>query len=94
MPAQVGHNLQILQFETKGELKLYMETISENLGVECVFCHAMRDKSSDEKEHKPMARNMIKMTMDINSSYLNWEGAEKVTCWTCHQGYKEPPKKE
>ncbi len=86
-------SLQVLDVENKGELKQIMEGISDDLGVKCVFCHNMRDKSSDEKQHKVIAREMLKMVSQLNSDFFTWDNAEKVTCWTCHQGYKEPPKK-
>lgn len=89
----IGKNLQVLKFESKKEMKAYMETISSDLGVKCVFCHNMNDKSSDEKKHKQIARKMMKMTGNINSDYFSWEGAKGVSCWTCHQGNKEPQAK-
>ncbi|MFH1852802.1 MAG: c-type cytochrome [Candidatus Neomarinimicrobiota bacterium] len=90
----VWQNLQVLQFESKAELKQFMEGVAADLGVECVFCHDLRDKSSDEKKHKLVARDMLKMTAGINDQYLNWEGAEKVGCWSCHRGQKEPEKRK
>ena len=92
--AQSGpKNLQILKVKSKSELKQVMENIAGDLGVKCVFCHNMRDKSSDEKNHKLVAREMMKMVQHINSEFLTWEGAASVSCWTCHKGQKEPGKK-
>lgn len=93
--AQTGpKNLLVMKPASKKELKMYMERISDDLGVKGVFCHNMSDKSSDQKKHKLAARSMMKMTRNINTEFLNWDGADQVTCWTCHQGQKEPPVKE
>ena len=91
---QVGKNLQVLKVKSKVELKRYMEGIASDLGVKCVFCHNMRDKSSDQNKHKIIAREMLKMTSMINNDFLNWENADQATCWTCHQGNKYPVAKD
>ncbi len=90
----VGHNLKVLKPAGKAELKQVMDSFTDELGVECVFCHNMRDKSSDEKKHKQIARKMLEMTLDINTEYFSWEGADQISCWTCHQGHKEPVERE
>ncbi len=82
-------NLQVLDFETEKELKAYMKGMANNLGVKCVFCHDMNDKSIDTK-HKKIARGMIKMTANLNEEVFSWAEETKVTCWTCHRGEKEP----
>ena len=91
-------NLQVLEFESKRELKNYMKTISKDLGVKCAFCHDINDKSI-ETDHKIIAREMIKMQMDLNKrffaqigdSILQHENTLQISCWTCHRGTKEPP---
>ena len=62
-------NLQVLDFESERELKKYMKTIGKDLGVKCTFCHDINDKSIDT-DHKLVAREMIKMQMDLNKSFL------------------------
>ena len=49
------------------------------------------DYSLDDKETKKIAREMIKMVMDINGKYLPATGRTftdltRVTCETCHHG--------
>ena len=90
-------NLQVLDFESVRDLKKYMKTIQKNLGVKCTFCHDINDKSIDT-EHKIIAREMMKMQMDLNKSFfaqigdslLKHENTLEISCWTCHRGSKEP----
>jgi len=91
-------NLQVLDFESKRDLKNYMKTIGKDLGVKCTFCHDINDKSI-ETDHKIIAREMMKMQMDLNKrffaqigdSILHHENTLQISCWTCHRGSKEPP---
>jgi tetratricopeptide (TPR) repeat protein len=53
------------------------------------------DYSLDDKENKKIAREMIKMVMDINGKYLPATGRTftdltRVTCETCHHGLAKP----
>ena len=90
-------NLQVLDFESERNLKKYMKTISKDLGVKCTFCHDLNDKSIDT-DHKLIAREMMKMQMDLNKSFftqigdslLHSENTLLISCWTCHRGSKEP----
>ena len=90
-------NLQVLDFESERELKKYMKTIGKGLGVKCTFCHDINDKSIDT-DHKLVAREMIKMQMDLNKSFfaqigdslLHSKTTLQISCWTCHRGSKEP----
>ena len=98
-------NLQVLDFESVRDLKKYMKTIQKNLGVKCTFCHDINDKSIDT-EHKIIAREMMKMQIDLNKSFfaqigdslLKHENTLQISCWTCHRGSNEPqlirPKKD
>ena len=99
------NNLQVLDFDSERDLKKYMKSISKDLGVKCKYCHDLNDKSIDTK-HKKIAREMMRMQMDLNKSFfallgdsLNiHEEMTQISCWTCHHGTKEPqsvrPKKE
>ena len=55
----------------------------------------MLDQASDAKETKRVAREMLKMAMAINNTYLPATGRTtperfKVTCETCHHGLNKP----
>ena len=90
-------NLQVLDFESVRDLKTYMKTIQKDLGVKCIFCHDLNDKSIDT-DHKIIAREMMKMQKDLNKQYfatigdslLKHENTLQISCWTCHRGTKEP----
>ena len=90
-------NLQVLDFESVRDLKKYMKTIQKNLGVKCTFCHDINDKSIDT-EHKIIAREMMKMQIDLNKGFfaqigdslLKHENTPQISCWTCHRGSKKP----
>ena len=82
------------------EMKMY----SKSLGVRCNFCHESHEVpgkerpemnfASDVKKEKEVARDMIKMTADINTKYIatmgNGHKLDQITCVTCHNGGKHP----
>ena len=90
-------NLQVLDIKSERDLKKYMKTIGKDLGVKCTFCHDLNDKSIDT-DHKLVAREMMKMQMNLNKhvfaqigdSLLHHENTLQISCWTCHRGSKEP----
>jgi hypothetical protein len=93
-------NLKVLPKNiTADSLNGIMESYEHALGVKCGFCHVMRDKNgledyaSDSMPHKESARNMMRMTMDINKKYFpsGTKYIETVDCNTCHRGQQEPP---
>jgi len=95
-------NLQVLPKDTPyGELVLLMRRYSQELGVQCVFCHtqdAQTDKidfASDESPAKLTARVMIGMVRDINAKYLSQVSDQRyavpITCGNCHRGQTFPP---
>ena len=92
----ISKNLQILDFESERELKKYMKAISKDLGVKCNFCHNINDKSIDT-DHKMIAREMMRMQIDLNKQFFNHIGDSllahentQISCWTCHRGAKNP----
>ena len=99
-------NLQVLPKNiTTDSLDKIMDGFNVQLGVDCNYCH-VKDKKADslifdkdDKSEKEIARNMMRMTMDINRKYFQFnetvtaEQVQAVTCFTCHR--KEPmPGKE
>jgi hypothetical protein len=65
-----------------------MKKFEKSLGVECEFCHKDKNYASDDNKHKKTARMMMRMTGDLNKKFFGGKG--KVSCYTCHQGKKEP----
>ncbi len=86
-------NLKILNFETVDETKKYMRTMAKEIGVKCKFCHNLDDFALDT-DKKKATRYMMKMTRSINEEFFTWEEARQISCWTCHQGKKQPPEKK
>jgi hypothetical protein len=91
-------NLQVLPKDmTRQQITPLMRSIAGALGVECTHCHvSLQNQAADDKPTKLVARNMIKMTMAINTDFLkdvgepSAPGAQKVTCYTCHRGALKP----
>ncbi len=79
-----------------------MKGFTQALGVRCQFCHvgqgddlATFDFASDDKEHKQIAREMLRMVSEINKSFIaklpaESEPRQTVTCMTCHRGQAAP----
>jgi hypothetical protein len=102
MPKPV--NLKVLPKDTPpDELMKIMHGFTQQLGVQCGFCHAEDaatkhvNFASDEKPEKNVARTMISMTQEVNEKYLSTvhdpdaKPAQKVvTCGTCHRGHNMP----
>jgi hypothetical protein len=69
-----------------------MGLISANLGLDCADCHpnAGTDKADfvTDTPRKITARRMVEMVAGINRS--NFNGIQRVTCWTCHHGRITP----
>lgn len=93
LPAeQVFENIQILQGVPAGRvLSIMTKGFSPALGVRCDFCHVPGNYASDENDHKQMAREMWRMTAEINARLgeIADEGAV-VNCSTCHRGSPHP----
>lgn len=93
-------NLQILPKNISPEkLELEMELYSRALGVECGFCHVKNgeemDFASDKNKHKEEARDMMRMTNELNEKYFGVnlkdpDEAPVMTCYTCHRGEEFP----
>jgi photosynthetic reaction center cytochrome c subunit len=69
-----------------------MGVISADLGLDCADCHpgAGSDKVNwvIDTPQKITARKMLEMVAMINKT--NFNGVQRVTCWTCHHGREEP----
>ncbi len=92
-------NLQFFPKDiTKKDLMSTMRNFSFSLGVRCEFCHVQGadkkiDFPSDAKDEKKTARTMLKMTDDINRSYITKLGKTspvQVQCVTCHRALSRP----
>lgn len=91
-------NLKVLPKDiSDDDLKDVMRNFNASLGVKCGFCHApgadgKMDFASDANGKKNLAREMMKMTKNINKKHFGTKNpAEfKVNCMTCHNGNTHP----
>lgn len=94
-------NLQVLPDSlSRDELIGMMRGFTSALGVRCDHCHAREGEdlafASDANPHKEIAREMMRMTWQINTETLpaidGMHEAERlrVTCYTCHRGATRP----
>ena len=105
-PKGLYENLKVLpKNTTKEQMDSIMKHFTGSLGVKCNFCHVRLDNekkdwdfANDEKKHKLIARDMLRMTQTINKKFFKDEArgdgkmqmANQVTCYTCHNGKEEP----
>jgi len=85
---QVYENIKVLRGTSADSFNQLMHLLSGQLGVDCEYCHLQKDRASDEVKAKRTARDMIRMTAEINKK--SFEGKQVVTCYTCHHGVAVP----
>ncbi len=89
---QVRKNIQVLNGMPQSQLYPTMRFMAASLGVNCGFCHAVKngqlDSPSDDNPEKQTAREMIKMVVKINMTL--GKGDREVSCYTCHRGRTSP----
>jgi len=83
-------SIKVLNDMPADQMGKVMNMMAASLGVDCKFCHASNDGDYEKEgfEHKDIARNMLKMTFDLNKNYF--EGRPEINCNTCHQGRPHP----
>ena len=104
-PKNKFRNLKVLPKDiSDAKLDSIMQTYNIALGVKCNFCHVpvknitdSLDYASDKEPMKENARDMMRMVIDINKKYFNFDNNQQpeylntVTCKTCHRGEPFPP---
>ncbi|MET0649235.1 MAG: c-type cytochrome [Pyrinomonadaceae bacterium] len=97
---QTRKNIQVLKGLPESQLFPEMNFIAASLGVQCGFCHVNTGRDpqtgrtnwvweSDEKEHKKIAREMMRMVLTVNKGDFGLSRGQ-VTCYTCHRGQEHP----
>ena len=99
-------NLQVLPKDFTGDQVIdVMHKFEDQLGVECDYCHAKNptpspttghlDFASDANPMKDRARIMMRMSDEINQTFLTQlttpPAGQQVSCGTCHRGNAKPP---
>jgi energy-converting hydrogenase Eha subunit E len=104
-PALQERNLKVLPMDIPDQkLDSIMESYNKALGVKCEFCHVKQkvypgnfDYRSDAEPMKENAREMMRMTIEINKNHFYFnkdtrpEYLNTITCKTCHRGEPFPP---
>jgi hypothetical protein len=108
LPFRTDRNLKVLPKDiSDAKLDSIMESYTVALGVKCDFCHvkiknspdSLLDYVSDKEPMKENARNMMRMTIDVNTRYFYFdknvqpEYLNVIHCKTCHKGEPIPPDK-
>ncbi len=90
---------------TFDEVDHAMDEFKVELGVKCNYCHAPEkdnprkmDMASDANPIKSVAREMIRMTNEMNQKYIatikhtesDSTKIQLITCNTCHRGVPKP----
>jgi len=93
-------NLQIIPADTPRQQVIQtMQGFTQGLGVRCEFCHVdepgHQDFAADDKRVKKVAREMMKLTADLNTKIpaavsKSATDATRVQCATCHRGVAIP----
>ena len=89
----VFDNLKVLGGFPAENLVFAMNAWSRGLGVSCGHCHNTDNFSSDEKEKKGIAREMVQMGNMISGKLQTIKGLSErpiVNCITCHRGELKP----
>lgn len=91
---QVFTNIQVLKGVPAGRFLQVMGAYSRALGVRCDYCHVIGEWEKDDKDTKQTARDMVRMTADINVEVkkIKTIAADNpvVNCSTCHRGQPKP----
>lgn len=104
-PGQAHKNLKVLPADISGaKLDSIMKSYNKALGVSCSFCHVKTksftdslDFVSDAEPMKENAREMMRMTIEINKNHFYYDKKERpeylttISCKTCHRGEPFPP---
>ena len=94
--------LRVLQALPEAQLFPVMNLLADSLGVRCDYCHVQATPDltktpmnvggwvwdSDDKPQKGVAREMMRMVIDLNAG--PFKGESRVTCYTCHRGSTRP----
>ncbi|GAA4002587.1 photosynthetic reaction center cytochrome PufC [Sphingomonas humi] len=92
-PKIQGQNIQVLNNLSEEQFGHLMSSISlwvAGDAANCQYCHNPNNMADDSIYTKRVARQMLKMTLSLNSQWSNHTGQTGVTCYTCHRGQPVP----
>lgn len=85
-------NVQVLGDLGIAEFTRTMVAITQWVAPEqgCAYCHAGGNFEADDLYTKVVARKMLQMTRNVNTSWKAHVAETGVTCYTCHRGKPVP----
>ena len=94
LPALV--NIKVLTGMTPEQVRNQMNTIRDQLGARCRYCHFFNEKTGvtdyiPETPMKQVGRQMIQLVQTLNQQEPFKSGSLKVSCATCHKGSPHIP---
>jgi cytochrome c556 len=94
LPALV--NIKVLTGMTPEQVRDQMNTIRDQLGARCRYCHFNDPKTNvtdyiPETPMKETGRQMMRMVQILNQQEPFKSGTTKVNCATCHKGSPHIP---
>jgi cytochrome c556 len=94
LPALV--NIKVLTNMTPAQVRDQMNTIRDQLGARCRYCHFFNEKTGvtdyiPETPMKQVGRQMIQMVRVLNEQEPFKSGPVKASCATCHKGSPHIP---
>ena len=85
-------NVHVLGNLSVGQFTRLMVSISNWVAPKqgCAYCHNVANMADDTNYTKVVARRMLQMTQNINSTWSAHVHQTGVTCYTCHGGNPVP----
>lgn len=65
-----------------------MIVVARQLGVDCVYCHNLKNLKSDEKKTFKVAKKHGEIVTFLNTN--TFTGSAKIDCYICHRGQAKP----
>ncbi|UZK69542.1 photosynthetic reaction center cytochrome PufC [Sphingomonas sp. S1-29] len=91
--SEVYQNVQVLGDVSAERFNHLMAQITQWIAPPeqgCNYCHNPANMASDEVYTKLVARQMLLMTQQVNSTWSSHVKQTGVTCYTCHRGNAVP----
>ena len=94
LASEIYQNVQVLKDLSVGEFTRVMLSMTEWVAPadqkNCTYCHNGENYADESKYQYKVARRMLSMTREINSTWKTHVGKTGVTCHTCHRGQPVP----
>jgi photosynthetic reaction center cytochrome c subunit len=96
-------NIKVLNELSLAEFGRTMDAMTQWVSPQegCLYCHVEGNFADESKYTKVVARRMLQMVQNVNTSWKPHVGETGVTCYTCHRGkplpsqiwFRQPPER-